>query len=100
MENLINYLHYANPFAIFFAIIASSLIAIKLYSGAPEKKDLGFNKYWQTLMMDSFPSGDKNILIYDDCQARLSLFKLHRFLSVGVMAFVAVNVVFGLLVRP
>ena len=97
MENLINYLHYANPFAIILAIVSSALIAIKLYSGAPEKKDLGFNKYWQTLMMDSFPSEDKNILIYDDFPERLLLFKLHRIVSIGVMSFVAVNVVLGLL---
>lgn len=99
MEALINYLHYANPIAIALAIVCSISIAARLYRNAPEKKDLGFVKYWQTLMMDSFPSEDKNILIYDDSSDRLLLFKLHRVVSVAVMAFIALNIVLGMLLE-
>lgn len=93
MENPINYLNYAIPFSIIVNILVSISIALQLYSNAPEKNDLGFNKYWQTLMMDSYPSGDKNLLVYDDTPERLNLFKVHRAFSVGTMSFIVINVV-------
>lgn len=93
VENLIN---YSLPFAIILNIVVSLVIAIKLYLNAPEKNDIGFNKYWQTLMMDSYPSHDKNLLIYDDNPQRKKLFWLHKMVSIGVMVFIVINVILTL----
>lgn len=72
-------------------IIISLGITILLYGEAPEKNDIGFNKYWQTLMMDSYPSADKKLLIYDDKKERYQLFKIHRCVSVIVMGVIVIN---------
>lgn len=97
MEKIINYLHYANPIAIVIGIVLSLAITIKLYRDAPERKGLGFSKYWQALMMDSFPSDDKSILIYEDSQERFALFKAHRVVAISVMSFIGLNIVLGIL---
>lgn len=97
MENLINFLRYSMPFVIAVSIVISLVISIRLYSDAPEKNEIGFNKYWQMLMMESYPSADKNLLIYDDKPERHKWFKIHRIVSVVGMTFIAANVVLQLL---
>lgn len=94
---MISYLHYANPIAIIIGIVLSLTITIKLYQKAPENKGLGFSKYWQTLMMDSFPSDNKSILMYDDSDKRLRLFKLHRIVAISLMSFIGLNILLGIL---
>lgn len=94
---MINYLHYVNPIAIVVGIILSFTITVVLYRNAPEKNILGFSKYWQALMMDSFPSDDKSILIYDDSPKRLGLFKMHRTVAISIMSFVGLNIFLGII---
>lgn len=87
------------PIVIPINIVISLIIAAKLYSDAPEKEGIGFNKYWQTLMMDSYPSTDKNILIYNDKPERHHLFKVHRIVSITAMSIIGINLLLLILLN-
>jgi len=74
-------------FVINFLIITSGIIvsfiaALTLYQDAPEKSDIGFNKYWNALMLDASP-GDKTLLKFEG--ERLKIFLIYKKFNIGVL---------------
>jgi hypothetical protein len=83
MLNLIDYPIYFVQITLLFNFVSSLVIGFKLYKSAPERSSMGFNKYWNTFMMEAWPGRDKNLLIYDDQKYRLKLFELYKFITVS-----------------
>jgi hypothetical protein len=60
MENAIEIVTTLMASVIAFNAISSLFVALALYSNAPERGEIGFNRYWQTLVADAAPwSGKK-----------------------------------------
>jgi hypothetical protein len=71
---LIDLVPYVAPITIGFGFVFSLAIALRLYIDAPEKKEMGFNKYWHAFMLDASPGNEKKLLEYSDKIERYSLF--------------------------
>ncbi|RYG06695.1 MAG: hypothetical protein EOO07_28755 [Chitinophagaceae bacterium] len=97
MQKIIDLIQLIVPIAIVVNILVSLVIAVRLYRSAPENQGMGFNKYWQTLMMDAAPGTDKKLLTYDDKDCRNELFKSHQVVSITCMVIVGICVLIGIL---
>lgn len=81
MESVTELVRVVMLSVIVFNLTSSFLLSLALYGDAPERGEIGFNKYWQALMMDAAPWSGKKLLQYSDRPGRYKLFVIHRFIS-------------------
>lgn len=77
-------------------VIVGFIAALTLYQDAPEKYDLGFNKYWNALLLDASP-GDKTLLKFEG--ERLKIFLIYKKFNIGVLISVGVSTAILILSR-
>lgn len=86
MEDLTEIVRAVMLSTIVLNLVSSFALSLALYIDAPERGEIGFNKYWQALMMDAAPWSGKKLLQYEDRPSRYKLFFIHRVMSsIGIV---------------
>lgn len=96
MKFIAENVHMLFVVSVIFNILSGLIIALKLYSDAPEKNDIGFNKYWNALMVDASPGKDKPLLVYNDKSSRFELFNILKIISLTclIVAIISFALIF------